>query len=193
MKTTTARKTQRLAILAIAVGLTAVSAPALSQSTTYSKNTGSANSEPPRRPTPPLNRFDKMAERLKITPGQQSVWAQYRRAVDVPVSASAMHPPADADAITMLRWRADRAMEAAQRMAAIADATDVLQRSLDGEQRKALNEIVQQDFQGMRDVQNDARRADSKTTGDRPPETRRPSSEGASNTPRPPSEFRPRQ
>jgi hypothetical protein len=157
-----------LASLAVIAGLAAASVPAFSQSAPDGRSAGNPNYDRSRRPAqaPPAGRYDKMAERLKITPAQQSVWQQYRRAVDDKPGTRPTQPPENADAVALLRWRADRSMDSAQRMAAIADATDVLQRSLDGEQRKILNEMIQQEFQGMREAARDAtsepRRSDSR-------------------------------
>jgi hypothetical protein len=153
---------RNLAVLVMLGVLGGVSAPAFSQSTTPDgKNTAPDRA---RRPAPaaPVGRFDKMATRLQITPAQQSVWMQYRNSIEKQVKTAPPAPPAgDSDAVTMLRWRADRAADQARKLAAIADATDVLQRSLDGEQRKILNEIVREEQRaGMEPPRTELRKAE---------------------------------
>jgi len=130
--------------LAVAIPVLAQSTPGETRPPYYERM---RKSQTP--PSPPLNRFDKMAQQLQITPAQQSVWNQYRAAIETQMRAKPTLPPAGAsDAVTMLRWRADRAADQARKLTAIADATDVLQRSLDGEQRKRLNELVQEEHSG---------------------------------------------
>ena len=132
--------------LAVAIPAFAQSAPGETRLPYYERERLRKSQTPP---SPPLNRFDKMAQQLQITPAQQSVWNQYRAAIETQMRAKPTPPPAGAsDAVTMLRWRADRASDQARRLTAIADATDVLQRSLDGEQRKRLNELVQEEHRG---------------------------------------------
>jgi hypothetical protein len=137
----------KLAALIVAGALGGASAPAFSQSAATDGKSGAPNYDRTRRPPPPpTNRFDKMAERLQITPAQQSVWMQYRKAIETQMKISPPQPPAgETDAVTLLRWRADRVADQARKLTAIADATDVLQRSLDGEQRKRLNEVVREE------------------------------------------------
>jgi hypothetical protein len=124
------------AALAVVAGLAVVSIPAFSKS----EGDRSARHEQARQHV--QQRLDKMAERLRITPAQQNVWAQYRNAVESIATQPGAKPEKDADAATIVRWRADRAAEHARKMNSIADATATLQSALDSEQRKTLGEIV---------------------------------------------------
>jgi hypothetical protein len=117
-------------------GLAAVSIPAFSQPD------GNNTNRPEQVRQHVQQRLDKMAERLHITPAQQNVWAQYRNTVESMMTTPPARPGKDADAATIVRYRADRAAEHARKMTAMADATAALQSALDTEQRKTLSELV---------------------------------------------------
>lgn len=124
---------------AVVTGLAVASIPAFSQP-------DAANANRPEQIRQHVqHRLDKMAERLRITPAQQNAWAQYRNTVESMMGAAPTPPAKDADAATIVRYRADRASEHARKMVAVADATATLQTALDAEQRKTLGEIVRRE------------------------------------------------
>ena len=87
-------------------------------------------------------RLDKLAERLEIKPSQQAVWEEYAKSVESLAERGVKRPADDADAATILRYRADRTTEFAKKLTAIADATAKLQKALTEDQRKTLNQVV---------------------------------------------------
>jgi len=93
-------------------------------------------------------RLDQMARQLEIKDGQQAAWTEYTRAVESMLGAKPAPPPAEADAATIVRHRAQRMSEHAQKMNQLADATARLQEALDAGQRQKLTQIVRE--RGMR-------------------------------------------
>jgi hypothetical protein len=93
-------------------------------------------------------RLNQMAQQLEIKDGQKAAWAEYTRAVESMLGAKPAPPPAEADAAAIVRQRAQRMTEHAQKLNQLADATARLQEALDAEQRQKLTEIVRQ--RGMR-------------------------------------------
>lgn len=87
-------------------------------------------------------RLDRMAQRLEIKPSQQEAWQAYAKARQELFAARPAAPARDADAATLARYRADRAAEMAQRLAALADATAKLQGVLEPAQAKTLAELT---------------------------------------------------
>lgn len=87
-------------------------------------------------------RLERLAERLQIQPEQQAAWAAYAQTVRSVFGEPHARPPADADAPTLLRFRAERAAEHAQKLNQLADATQTLQQALSPEQRETLNELL---------------------------------------------------
>lgn len=86
-------------------------------------------------------RLDKLAERLKIRSSQQAAWEEFYRSVEMLAERSVNKPIKDADAATILRYRAERATEFAKKLTKIADATANLQTALTEEQRKILDRV----------------------------------------------------
>ena len=87
-------------------------------------------------------RLDRLAARLEIKASQQDAWSAYRSTVQSMFQARPQRPDRDADATTLLRFRADMAQRRAQNLATMADATAKLQQALDPNQRKVLDEVV---------------------------------------------------
>jgi hypothetical protein len=87
-------------------------------------------------------RLDRMGERLAIKPSQQDAWAEFRKTVQTMFQGRPERPQRDADAATLMRFRADMASQMASAMASLADATARLQQVLEPEQRKTLDEIA---------------------------------------------------
>jgi hypothetical protein len=87
-------------------------------------------------------RLDRLAARLEIKASQQDAWAAYRKTVESTFGDRPQRPARDADAATLTRFRAEMAKVRAQRLSTLADATAQLQKSLDPNQRKVLDEIA---------------------------------------------------
>jgi hypothetical protein len=87
-------------------------------------------------------RLDRLAARLEIKASQQDAWNAYRSNVQSMFQDRRERPAPDADAATLLRFRADMAQRRAQHLATMADATAKLQQALDPNQRKVLDEIA---------------------------------------------------
>ena len=87
-------------------------------------------------------RLDRLAARLEIKASQQDAWDAYRSTVQSMFQSRRERPERDADAVTLLRFRADMAQSRAQNLATMADATAKLQQVLDPNQRKVLDEVV---------------------------------------------------
>jgi hypothetical protein len=87
-------------------------------------------------------RLDRMAKRLNIDASQQGAWNAYAKTVEGMIGTGLQRPAADADAATVVRFRAQVAAAHAQKLAQLADATGTLQQALTPEQRKVLDEIV---------------------------------------------------
>lgn len=84
----------------------------------------------------------RLAERLQLDASQQGAWSAYTKTVEGMMGGSWTQPPADADAAALMRFRAQRAAEHAQKLMQLADATASLQQALNPEQRKVLDEMV---------------------------------------------------
>jgi hypothetical protein len=87
-------------------------------------------------------RLDRLAARLEIKASQQEAWSTYRAAVQSTFQNRPARPAPDADAATLLRFRADMAQRRAQHLGTVADATAKLQQALDPNQRKVLDELA---------------------------------------------------
>lgn len=88
-------------------------------------------------------RLDHMAQRLDIKASQQGVWDEYRRTItSIFAQERPQRPGRDADAATVIRFRADMTLRRAQHLATVADATAKLQQALDADQRKTLDEFA---------------------------------------------------
>lgn len=86
--------------------------------------------------------LDKLAKRLQITAAQQPAWDAYVRTVQSLIPANRQTPPADADAAALLRFRAQRVNEYAQKLTQLADATGTLEQALTPDQRKVLDDTA---------------------------------------------------
>jgi hypothetical protein len=106
-------------------------------------------------------RLDRLAARLEIKASQQGAWEAYRNTVTSAFQARPQRPARDADAATLMRFRAERAQYHAQRLVSLADATAKLHAALEPAQQKVLDEVVRQIGQrGMRGGRGEgARRA----------------------------------
>jgi LTXXQ motif family protein len=94
-------------------------------------------------------RLDRMADRLEISASQQGAWGAYRAVViGLADGSPPTRPAANADAASVLHYRAERAGEIAQTLAKLADATSTLQAALSPEQRAVLDEMTHR-FQGV--------------------------------------------
>jgi LTXXQ motif family protein len=129
-----------LAAAAIAIPLIALCAPALSQTPPTSTPDMAAKAE--RMQEHIQARLDRMAERLEIKASQQDAWNAYATVVRSLVGTPSNRPGPDADAATIVRFRAERMTEFAQKLGQVADATAKLQQALTPEQRKVLTEIA---------------------------------------------------
>jgi len=87
-------------------------------------------------------RLDRFAARLEIKASQQAVWGDYSKSVESLAEQGTKRPDHDADAATISRYRADRAMEFAKKLTVIADATAKLQKVLTEDQRKTFNQAL---------------------------------------------------
>lgn len=142
--------TRGFAALLVAGGLAVASVPVLSQPETD----GNAVTKQERLRKHIDHRLDKMESRLSITPAQQAAWTQYRNTVEAQFGTPPARPATDADAVTLVRWRAERASDFARKLSVIADATETLQNALDVEQRKTLSKLVRHDGRGDRRHKN---------------------------------------
>ena len=87
-------------------------------------------------------RLDRLATRLEIKASQQDAWAQYRKTVESLMQDRPQRPARDADAATLMRFRAEMAQDRAKNLFTMADATTKLQTVLEPNQRKVLDEIA---------------------------------------------------
>jgi len=88
-------------------------------------------------------RLDRFAQRLDIKPSQQDAWTAYRRTLEsLWMQDRPQRPAREADAATILRFRAEMAQRQAKNLAAVADATASFQQVLEPEQRKVLDETA---------------------------------------------------
>jgi hypothetical protein len=90
--------------------------------------------------------LDKEAAMLEIKASQETAWKAYSAAaLELLTTVGERKPlPADVDAATIARQRADKASIVAQNLAKLADATEKLQSVLDENQRKVLDRVVRQ-------------------------------------------------
>ncbi len=87
-------------------------------------------------------RLDRLAARLEIKASQQDAWAAFRKTVESMSQNRPQRPARDADAATLMRFRADMAQRGAQHLASVAEATAKLQQVLEPDQRKVLDETA---------------------------------------------------
>jgi len=87
-------------------------------------------------------KLDRDANRLEIKASQQAAWQDYAGARKALAEMTFHRPAPDADAATIAKARADRAADAARKLAVLADATTKLQGVLSPDQRKTLDQIV---------------------------------------------------
>jgi hypothetical protein len=87
-------------------------------------------------------RLDRLAARLEIKASQQDAWAQYRKSIESTMQDRPQRPAREADAATLMRFRAEMAQHRAKNLLVLADATAKLQQALDPNQRKVLDEIT---------------------------------------------------
>lgn len=138
-------KTQRrFASLVLATSLLAVAVPVLSQPSTDNQANPSAPSATRQEQMREhiQARLNRMAERLKLEPSQQDAWTAYAKTVEGMVGTGLARPAADADAATLVRFRAQLAAEQAQKLNQLADATATLQQTLNPTQQQILKEFV---------------------------------------------------
>src|SRR5256885_12160338 len=88
--------------------------------------------------------LQQMAYRLQIDPAQQDAWNLYSGAVESLFENTPAQPIPDTAASTMERHRAELAMNHAQKLTQLAEATAKLEQVLKPEQRSTLNEIVRE-------------------------------------------------
>ena len=105
-------------------------------------------------------KLDRDANRLEIKASQQTAWQSYASARMAFADRSMVRPAPDADAAAIAKLRADRAAEAARKLATLADATAKLESVLSPEQRKTLDQIARghhhhRHHQGMRHHRRD--------------------------------------
>jgi HD-GYP domain-containing protein (c-di-GMP phosphodiesterase class II) len=86
-------------------------------------------------------RLDKLAERLEIKASQQNAWDAFSKSLEALIEHKVKTIDENADAATIARYQADRANEFAGKLNVVADATSTLQKSLNEEQRKILNQV----------------------------------------------------
>ena len=87
-------------------------------------------------------RLERMAKGLDIKPSQEHAWNAYRNARASVFGTLPQRPASNADAATIMRFRAEIAQRRAQHLAVMADATARLQEALDSDQRKVLDEMA---------------------------------------------------
>jgi len=102
-----------------------------------------------------LKRLDKLEHRLKIQTSQQDAWGKYAKSVEAMAERKIEMPERNADAASISRFRADKALEFANGLAKVAEATAQLQSVLTEEQRATLNQaarrLLQQDIKRKRE------------------------------------------
>jgi hypothetical protein len=86
--------------------------------------------------------LDKLEGRLEIRSSQLGAWEEFAKSVEMLRQETQKRPNDDADAATIAHYRAEWAGEFAEKLTAIADATDKLQESLTDDQRKVLNQAA---------------------------------------------------
>ena len=101
-----------------------------------------------------LKRLGKLSKRLTIQPSQQDAWNKYAKSVEAMANRKTDIPGKNTDAATISRFRADKALEYANGLAKVAEATAELQSVLSEDQRKILNQaarkLLQQDIKRKR-------------------------------------------
>lgn len=130
--------------VALAGSLLALSVPVLSQPADGPAPTQDAATRQAHMRERVQAGLQRMAERLQLDASQQDAWAAYTKTVEGLVGGGWSKPPADADAAGLLRFRAERAAEHAQKLTQLAQATAALQEALNPEQRKVLDEMARQ-------------------------------------------------
>ena len=95
-------------------------------------------------------RLERAANRLEIKASQQGAWQAFAQSVEAFGAPPAPRPGRDADATAIARYRADRAADAARKLAQVADATAKLESVLNDDQRKVFDEMAQRLSQGRR-------------------------------------------
>jgi len=132
-----------LTALAVVTSL-AVAAPALSQPSTNDRSAVAEDTaaRQSRMREHVQARLDRMAKRLNIDASQQDAWNAYAKTVEGMIGTGLQRSAADADAATVVRFRAQVAAAHAQKLEQLADATAALQQALKPEQRKVLDQIV---------------------------------------------------
>lgn len=129
------------AALAVAASLITLAAPALSQSTAPTQSTPPETAAAQERMRERMQaRLDRLAQRLAIQPAQQQAWNEYVAAAQSMVGTKPNRPAKDADAATILRFRANLSTQRAQKLGQLADATAKFEQVLTAEQRKVLDE-----------------------------------------------------
>ena len=88
------------------------------------------------------SRLAKLAEHLEIKSSQQAAWEAFSKSVESLAERRVILPNEDADAVTILRYRADTTSEFAKKLTGIADATAQLQTVLTEDQRIILNQAA---------------------------------------------------
>ena len=87
-------------------------------------------------------RLDRLGARLEIKAAQQDAWTAFRKTIETMFQDRPQRPGRDADAASLMRFRAEMANRMARNLTTVADATAQLQQVLDGDQRKVLDEIA---------------------------------------------------
>lgn len=87
-------------------------------------------------------KLDTLEERLEIKSSQQTSWESFANSVEALGEHTVTKPDDDADAATIARYRADRAIELAKKLTLIADTTANLQKVLTEGQRKVFNLVA---------------------------------------------------
>jgi hypothetical protein len=85
-------------------------------------------------------RLDKFASRLEIKASQMAAWDAFAKSVEALADRQAKQLDENADAAAVAHFRAERVMDMARKLSAIADATDKLEAVLNKNQRKILDE-----------------------------------------------------
>lgn len=96
-------------------------------------------------------RLEKLAGRLEIQPAQQAAWEAYENAVESMAARRVAGPGANADAVAIARFRAERAEAFARKLERIAQATAKLQSVLTEDQRQILNRISRRSLEKARE------------------------------------------
>lgn len=86
-------------------------------------------------------RLDRLAGRLEIKSSQQAAWEEFSKSVETLADRNSNQPDANADAAAISRYHAERATEIAKKLTVIADTTAKLQKVLNEDQRKILNQV----------------------------------------------------